>query len=149
MRTIAFAIALCLTGAALAQHSDAPLVFVPEFEVQPTPTELVRNYPPRALQNNISGIGVLCCTPRPDRSLDCAVSTESPAGHGFGDASVRAAASYRLSPASHADLAARPGTSVRISLLWAGPLISPEQIEQLRASDRDTMYACLPPSVAN
>ncbi|MGQ0534213.1 MAG: hypothetical protein ACT4OF_16210 [Caulobacteraceae bacterium] len=143
MRAITFAIiAIALTSAAAAQ---APMVFVPTFDAEPSSAELISRYPPAALQQNTSGIAVLCCTPRPDRSVACAVSSEWPAAHGFGDASVRASRSYRLSADSYADLIARPGTSVRISLIWAGPVILPATIDELRRIDGETMHACLTP----
>lgn len=149
MRTLVFSIfGLCLAGAALAQH-DAPIAFIPRFDAEPSAAELVRRYPPRALQQKVSGIAVLCCTPNEDRSVACAVSSEWPEGNGFGAASVQASQSYRLAADSHADLAARPGTQVRISMLWAGPVISPETVQSLQRRDMETMHACLPPITAD
>jgi hypothetical protein len=46
---------------------------------------------------------------------------------------------------SHGDLEARPGTRVRISMLWAGTIILPRTVDDLRRIDGDTMEACLPP----
>jgi hypothetical protein len=63
--------AVCAASAAFAQYDDTPMVFVPEFSVAPSPAETVRHYPSRALQQNISGIAVLCCTPGPEGALDC------------------------------------------------------------------------------
>jgi hypothetical protein len=144
MRIGAFAvIAACVAGAALAQ--EPPMMFVPTFDAQPSSAELVRHYPPQALQQNTSGIAILCCTPRPDRSVECEVSSEWPEGQGFGAASVAASSSYTLTQQSAADLEARPGTQVRISMLWAGPVILPQTIDRLRQIDGDTMEACLPP----
>jgi hypothetical protein len=136
-------IAVCLAGAALAQ--EPPFVFVPEFDAQPSPTELVRHYPPQALRDNVSGIVILCCTPRPDRSVSCEVSSEFPEGRGFGAASVAASSGYRLTPLSYGDLEARPGTRVCISMLWAGTVILPRTVDELRRIDGETMEACLPP----
>jgi hypothetical protein len=136
-------VALCIAGAALAQ--EAPMMFIPEFEAEPAPADLVRHYPPRALQQNTSGIAILCCTPRADRSVSCEVSSEWPEGQGFGAASAAASVGYRLSELSHADLAARPETRVRISMLWAGPVILPATIDRLRSIDAETIEACLPP----
>jgi hypothetical protein len=136
-------IAACLAGAALAQ--EPPMVFVPTFDAQPSAAELVRHYPPQALRENVSGIAILCCTPRPDRSVACEVSSEFPEGRGFGAASVAASSGYRLAAQSHADLEARPGTRVRISMLWAGAVILPETVDRLRTIDGETMEACLPP----
>lgn len=141
MRSSAIAlVAFCLAGAALAQ--SPPTLFTPDFEAEPSPQQLVRHYPQRALRQNISGIAVLCCTPRPDRSLDCVAHSEWPAGQGFGAASVSAAQGYRLPPDSYADTQARRGISVRVSLMWAGSVASADTIATLQQMDRDSMYAC-------
>lgn len=141
LRTGALAIAaLCIAATAFAQN--APTLFVPEFESEPSPAQLVRHYPPAALRQNVSGIAVLCCVPRADRSLECAVNSEWPAGQGFGQASVRASSVYRLTPASDADLRARREAIVRLSLMWAGPVVSPDTVANLQRIDRDTMFAC-------
>ncbi len=115
----AVVIAACAASAALAQD-NAPHVFVPTWEAEPRPAEIISHYPRGALARNVSGIAVLCCTPRDDRSMDCAVSSEWPNGEGFGDASVRASQDYRLTTESQGDLVARPGTQVRLSMMWAG-----------------------------
>ena len=146
MRLLAcIAVILCTTGAALAQDQSGPMAFTPTFDVQPNSTEMIRLYPPRALQQNISGIAVLCCSPNPDRSMACAISSEFPPGQGFGEAAVQASRSYRLSQQSHADLVARPGTAVRLSMLWTGPVILPATLDELRRRDAETMEACLAP----
>ena len=133
-----------MVGAALAQ-TEAPMVFVPRFDAEPSAADLVRRYPRQALAQNVSGIAVLCCTPNPDRSVACTVSSEFPEGHGFGEASVQASHSYRLTQESHNDLTLRPGALVRISMLWAGPVILPSTIDELRRRDAETMEACLSP----
>lgn len=144
MRLVASAIiAACVASAALAQ--EAPLMFVPQFDAEPSPAQLVGHYPAQALRDNISGIAILCCTPRSDRSVLCEVSSEYPEGQGFGAASVAASPGYRLSQQSHADLDARPGTRVRISMLWAAATFDPRTIDELRRIDGETIEACLPP----
>ncbi len=121
-------------------------MFIPEFEAQPAQNDYIANYPRRALRENVSSIVVLCCDERgADRGLDCAVKSEWPEGHGFGAASLRAAQAYRLTPQSHADLAARPGVQVRLSVRWVGPVSTPEIIEDLRRRDRESAEACLAP----
>jgi len=132
-----FAFALGVS-AALAQSDEPPMVFVPEFAAQPSSSDYIRNYPPRALRENRSGIAVLCCTPGPDQTINCATNMEWP------DASVRAARGYRLSPQSHADLVARPGTQVRLSVRWASPVPDETAIAHIRSLDRETAYVCLP-----
>jgi hypothetical protein len=146
MRWIASAavIAVSLFGAALAQ--EGPLAFRPTWEVEPTPAQIITHYPAQALAQNVSGIAVLCCTPRDDRSIDCAVHSEWPAGHGFGAASQRASQGYRLSQQSQGDLAARPGTQVRLAMMWAGPVVSEETRGTLIRMNRESVEACLPPA---
>lgn len=140
------AVIFCTTGAALAQDQSQPMAFTPSFDVQPSSAEIISRYPPRALQQNISGIAVLCCSPNPDRSVACAINSEYPTGQGFGEAALQSSHSYRLSQQSHADLVARPGTAVRISMLWTGPVILPATLDELRRKDAETMEACLAPS---
>ena len=146
-RAVAFSAAafIAITTAALAQQDGSPFIFIPEFEAQPTQGDYIANYPRQALRENVSGIAVLCCDERGDRSLDCAVNLEWPEERGFGAASLVAARAYRLTPQSHADLAARPGVKVRLSVRWVGPVPSPETIEDLRRRDRESLEACLPP----
>lgn len=132
---------VCL-GGAFAQ--EAPMVFHPSWETEPSPAQIVRHYPREALAQNISGIGVLCCTARADRSIECAVSSEWPEGRGFGAASARASAGYRLSEQSFADLHGRSDRPIRLSMMWAGPVLTPEMQQRLVQIDRDTAYACLP-----
>lgn len=147
MRLLAcLAVIVCTTGIALAQDASGPMAFVPTWDAQPSPADIIRGYPPHALQQNVSGIAVMCCTPNDDRSVACAVSSEFPAGQGFGDASVRASHSYRLTQASYADLVSRPGTAVRLSMIWTGAVILPATLDDLRRRDADTMEACLPPT---
>ena len=147
MRVLACLAALaCTTAVALAQDNSAPMMFVPSWEVQPSAAEIIRHYPAHALHQNISGIAVLCCAPNSDRSVACTVNSEYPAGEGFGDASVQASHGYRLARQSHDDLVERPGTQVRLSMLWTGAVIMPATLDDLRRRDRETMEACLTPA---
>jgi hypothetical protein len=140
----AIGLAACIAGAALAQD-NSPMVFVPTWEVEPRPADIISHYPRGALARNVSGIGVLCCTAREDRSLDCAISSEWPSGEGFGPASAEASRGYRLTAESHGDLVARPGTQVRLSMMWAGSIFSDDMRAELSRRGGDTAFACLPP----
>lgn len=139
-------VAVCLATTALAQQDETPFRFVPEFEAQPTQRDYIANYPPGALRDNVSGIAVLCCDERDDRGLTCAVNTEWPAGRGFGEASVRAAQAYRLTPQSHADLVARPGVQVRLSMRWASAVPDEAQLAEMRRIHGETLEVRLPPA---
>lgn len=146
MRTIVAAalVAASIAGAAFAQN-QAPLAFVPTWAAEPSSADYIRHYPPQALHRNVSGIAVLCCTPQADHSLDRAVSSEFPAGQGFGQASARVSRSYRLSQQSYDDVHTRGDTPVRISVLWGAPIPAPGAIDELSRIDRETAHACLPP----
>lgn len=141
---IAATIAVCLTGAALAQ-GQGPLAFRPTWDVEPTPQQNVAHYPRRALAQNISGIAVVCCRPRADRSLDCSINREWPEGHGFGAATQTATQAYRLSPESALDLERRPNVQIRLSMIWAGAVVTDDMRNTLLDLDQDTMEACLLP----
>ena len=146
MRLIACLAALaCTTAVAFAQNDGAPMVFVPEWEAQPSAAEIIRHYPAHALHQNVSGIAILCCTANADRSVACTVNSEYPAGEGFGDASAQASHAYRLTQQSHDDLVGRPGTQVRLSMIWTGAVILPATLDDLRRRDSESMEACLTP----
>jgi hypothetical protein len=143
MRAIAAATALvatCILGAALAQ--EAPRAFTPRWEAEPRPADYVRLYPQRALVQNVSGVAVLCCTPRADRSLDCHIGHEWPDAHGFGAASLDASRSFRLAQASYDDYQARSDTQIRLSMMWAAAIVSDVTRNRLVQIDRETGFVC-------
>jgi hypothetical protein len=142
----AFASGIAATATFAQPYNDAPFAFVPEFAAQPTQSDYITHYPPAALRRNTSGIAILCCDEREDRGLDCTVSSEWPAEQGFGAASVRAAQAYRLTAQSHADLAARPGVQVRLSVRWASPVPDEAQLAEMRRINGETLEICLPPA---
>jgi hypothetical protein len=144
MRWLAAAclIAACITGAALAQNDAAPLVFTPRWEAEPSPADYVRLYPRAALNQNISGVAVLCCTPRADRSLDCRVGHEWPAAQGFGAASLEAAQRFRLTQTAYEDYQAHSDTQIRLGMMWAAAVVSQETRDRLASIDRETGFIC-------
>jgi hypothetical protein len=133
-------IAACIAGAALAQ--EAPLVFVPRWEAEPQPADYVRLYPRRALNQNVSGVAILCCTPRADRGMDCRVGREWPADQGFGAASLEAAQSFRLTQTSYDDFQTHSDTQIRLSMMWAAAIVSDETRDRLISIDRETGFIC-------
>ncbi|HYD73954.1 MAG TPA: energy transducer TonB, partial [Candidatus Binatia bacterium] len=62
---------------------------------RPTGQDFARNYPHDAIRNNIEGRVVLDCLVGADGRLSCAVISENPPGHGFGDASLRISREFR------------------------------------------------------
>jgi len=142
MRALAAAliIAACIAGAALAQ--EAPLVFAPHWEAEPQPADYVRLYPRQALNQNVSGVAVLCCTPRADRGMDCRVAREWPADQGFGAASLNAAQRFRLTQTSYDDFQSHSDTQIRLSMMWAAAIVSDEARNRLVNIDRETGFIC-------
>ena len=137
----AFAIAVCIGGAALAQDTS-PLVFVPRWEAEPSGADYARLYPRAALNQNVSGVAVLCCMPRADRSLECSVGHEWPAAQGFGVASLEAATRFRLTQDSYEAFKRRSMTQVRLGMMWAAAVVSQETRDRLASIDRETGFIC-------
>lgn len=106
----------CVATAALAQEGAAPgaseapaeaTPFVPGLEQR---VPLRGRYMPReAMERSITGVAVACCIPNEDRSLNCEIGWETPAGIGFGDAALRILATQQLTEESHADYTTRLG----------------------------------------
>lgn len=63
-------------------------------EQQPTPAQVYATYPVRALSEGVEGDVRLLCTVREDRTLECAVHSETPLAYGFGAAAMRLATRY-------------------------------------------------------
>jgi hypothetical protein len=112
-------IAACVSFAALAQSpEDAPSSgstpsaepFHARFERRPDARQR-RYFPAEAMYREITGSALVCCVPRPDRTVSCSVAVEIPEGRGFGDA-ARAIVedNQQLTIDSYAEyLAAQPG----------------------------------------
>jgi protein TonB len=78
-------------------------------------------YPQRAADEGIGGRVVLTCTVSADGSLrDCVVDSESPTGHGFGSAALRAAQKLRMRTTT-VDGAPTEGATVHIPLTFNPP----------------------------
>src|SRR6185312_11755493 len=107
MRAFALAatVAVLSFAAALAQDATPTAVFVPQYEARPGVYGHLY-YPPNALQRQISGATILCCSAHEDRSLACRLVYETPRGENFGDAAVRGMQALQLTRESYADYAA-------------------------------------------
>lgn len=81
----------------------------------------VVDFPARALERDIkAGSASVQCTTAANGSLSaCSIISETPAGAGFGQAALRAAARAVVSP--HSLDAAAPGASVRFSVPFTAP----------------------------
>lgn len=69
---------------------------------EPRPADLRTYHPREALEQRISGVGVVRCRIRRDSRLErCSVMSETPSGFGFGQAALAAARDlYRFQPAT-------------------------------------------------
>lgn len=133
----------CIAGAALAQTTVA--AFEPRYESAQLPRHV---YPEWAIDRNISGFSDICCTARPDRSLDCRVAREWPENARFGRASVRLSNSRRLTQASYDELRARQNQTFQISTIWVMAPISQEAADEVAAARGNVPNMCSPGSRA-
>ena len=78
------------------QANASPRCKPPGWTQRPTSRDMYQAYPPEALKQKIEGDVLLRCTTQPDGSLaDCAVDSETPAGHGFGPAALMLIQKFR------------------------------------------------------
>jgi protein TonB len=76
---------------------DLPVIEAPIWVVQPNHPE--RFYPRRAFLTGVEGRVELACYVEIDGRLDCDVASETPAGHGFGEAALALARAHVMRPA--------------------------------------------------
>lgn len=147
MYRIAFAgllIASCVAAAALAQEqaSDAPPSepIAIQWVEQPNPQDFARHYPREARRRGIQGVGLMCCSIREDRRLDCTIPLAWPAGHGFDAATLAVAAKFRVAEETYAQLQSAPTQPVRRWIRWQlGEHTSEfnEAVDQVREAGRN------------
>jgi hypothetical protein len=90
----AFADPTTSTGA-----GHAPRPSNPDWIKLPTGDDFARNYPPEALAAGFDGHAVMRCSVKADGTLgSCAIISEQPLGWGFGDAMLRLAPYFRMTP---------------------------------------------------
>jgi protein TonB len=81
------------------QATKARVITDPAWLSRPSAEELAREYPPRAIEFGRTGQAVLHCTVTTVGTLTgCTVSQETPADYGFGQAALRLAKRFRMSP---------------------------------------------------
>ena len=89
------------TPAAEAAAAPAPRVMNPNWLERPTAADLDRVYPPAAKAARLGGRVLMACDVAPDGALtNCVVVSETPADQGFGEAALRLAPRFRMSPLS-------------------------------------------------
>ncbi len=76
-----------------------PMIVNPDWLQRPTGDQLLRHYPPRALNAGITGSVTMRCAVSVRGTLsDCTVLSETPAGQGFGRAAQQLVRYFRISP---------------------------------------------------
>lgn len=119
-------IAIMVMASAAVAHS--PLNY---FSQRPTGADFADAYPLEALIRNQAGAADLCCSPGLMGTLRCKVDREWPEGQGFGEASLKVAAAFRLSAAGQRELEKQSrGGLVRVPIRWNLDSSSPRQLEQ-------------------
>jgi TonB family protein len=86
-----------------AAAAEAP----PVWEAAPSYEAVMAAYPPEARRRGVRGRGVLACAINSDRTLACTGERETPVGHGFLEAALRLAPSFRVAEREAGDPAPR------------------------------------------
>jgi periplasmic protein TonB len=75
-----------------------PVITNPDWVRKPNGKDFERYYPARALDREKEGRVVLDCLVNENGSINCRVSSETPEGWDFGDAALKIARSFQMSP---------------------------------------------------
>lgn len=120
--SVALAAALLLQGAA-PQRPPPSTSDMPGWSKAPTPQDMAKAYPQEAARVNLAGSATLECTVGPDGGLTACVATdETPAGAGFGAASVAVASKFQM-PTKAPSGAPTAGRTVRFPIQWLNPAV--------------------------
>ncbi|NEX94535.1 TonB family protein [Caulobacter sp. 17J65-9] len=93
-----------------------PVIANPKWISKPTSDQMARWYPLGALEKEVSGRVVMKCRVTATGSVgNCAVTSEDPAGYGFGDAAIKLSKYFKMSPRT-VDGAPVEGAEVSIPL---------------------------------
>lgn len=100
-----------------AVSAPGPTITDPSWIERPRVSDYERFFPRRALDRGVSGAVMLDCLVDAIGRVSCAVVSEDPPNWGFGEASLRAAALFRMAPASR-DGQPTGGGLVQIPMRW-------------------------------
>ena len=108
----------CVVSVALAQDAPTDGRFSAQWDRRPNAGDFARRYPSEAVERGIPGLVHLCCSPSPNRRLDCRVGFEWPQDQGFGRATLGIASEFRMSPESYAEFQATSGAWIQLPIQW-------------------------------
>jgi protein TonB len=98
---------------------DPPVIGNPNWLSKPTPDQVGRLYPPRAVEREMSGKAVLLCEVLASGAVgSCDVTDETPKGYGFGQAALAMTRYFKLSPRT-VDGVSVAGSKVRIPIVFS------------------------------
>lgn len=140
MPPITFLLALLAQDPAGPPPADEQRVVTnPEWLERPSGADLGRFFPRPALSAGISARAVISCRVTDAGTLDaCEVTDEDPPGHGFGEATLRLADRFRMTPG-------HGGARVNIPVTWNAPPPDPSGAPVL---DLDELTYCAGLAVA-
>ncbi|HEY3815403.1 MAG TPA: TonB family protein [Caulobacteraceae bacterium] len=141
MTGLAFAILLAASAASdpapppvVAPMQNTPVhaprvVTNPRFIRVPNAQDFAALYPPKALEDGIEGKTTMACDVVASGELtNCKVTSETPAGAGFGAAALRTAPLFRLAPKTD-EGASVAGAHIAIPLTWRlAPVVAPSSL---------------------
>jgi TonB family protein len=133
---------LSMAGATLAAPKSepaAPSGLQPDWLAEPSFQDRAKAYPPEALKQGVNGRSQISCSVETDGRLTaCAVVSETPAGMGFGQASLSLAEHFRMKPEA-VRVAAAGGPKVTIPIRWA-MVTSPDWLSLPSGGDMENLY---------
>lgn len=130
---------------ALEAAIAAPPAFIadPVWRRKPTGDDFARFYPDAALRLNLQGRGVVECRVTASGEMsECLVLGETPAGVGFGDATLRLVQSFKMETTTAGGQPAA-GRTVRLPVVWALPKMGGPP--PMRSESRNPPFASLAP----
>ncbi|MDO8381325.1 energy transducer TonB [Phenylobacterium sp.] len=128
--------ALAALAAEVATKASPKELEGPIWIDTPTGEDIARYYPANAQRTNVEGVATMACQVAADgRLTNCAVTRQYPAGAGFGDATLKLAPLFRMTPVTK-DGAPVEGGTIRIPIRYRLPysrLIGYPEVETVAA----------------